>query len=299
MEDLQRFGGTPGVLKYLLQAGRLHGGCMTVTGRTLSETLAGLPGITGWGPAGPRTRYAPGTTDFPRGTAEHLLRPLEAPLKPSGHINILRGSVAPEGAVAKLTGKEGLAFSGVAAVFDGEAAFLKAMAAGDIHARLGLSPQCSAAEAAAAQGVRNLVIVIRYEGPVGGPGMPEMLTPTSAVMGAGLGHCCALITDGRFSGGSHGFIVGHVTPEAALGGPIALLRDGDEVRIDGEGLRIDAVGVSAEEWRARRAAWVAPPPREAFGMLSKFVRLTSSASLGCVTDAGGRVAGAGAGAGGK
>jgi dihydroxy-acid dehydratase len=284
MEDLQRLGGTPAVLKYLLQAGRLDGRAMTVTGRTLSETLAPLPGITGWGPAGPRTRYAPGA-DFPRGTSEHLLRPLEAPLKASGHIGILRGSVAPEGAVAKITGKEGLRFTGRVAAYDGEAAFLAAMAAGEVHALLGLAPGAgSAAAPAPVPPERNLVIVIRYEGPVGGPGMPEMLTPTSAIMGAGLGHCCALITDGRFSGGSHGFIVGHVTPEAALGGPLALLRNGDEVCIDGVALRIDALGVSEAEMKARAAAWRAPPPRVTSGVLAKFVRLTSSASRGCVTD---------------
>jgi dihydroxy-acid dehydratase len=288
MEDLQRLGGTPAVLKYLLQAGRLDGSCMTVTGKTLAQTLAPLPGISGWGPSGPRAHYAPGTTDFPRDSAEHLLRPLEHPIKPTGHINILRGDVAPEGSVAKITGKEGLHFTGTVAVYDGEAAFLKAMAEGDVHARLGVSAGMSAAAIAASTGGsgKRLVIIIRYEGPVGGPGMPEMLTPTSAIMGAGLGHCVALITDGRFSGGSHGFIVGHVTPEAALGGPIALLKDGDTVRIDGVALRIDAVGVSGEEWAQRRAAWRAPPPRVTGGVLGKFVRLTRSASQGCVTDAG-------------
>ena len=289
MEDLQRMGGTPAVLKYLLQAGRLHGGAMTCTGKTLAETLAPLPGIAGWGPSGPRTRYAPGTTVFPAGTSEALLRPFEHPIKATGHIAVLRGGVAPGGAVAKITGKEGLAFTGTVAAFDSEAHFLKAMADGEVHARLGLAPGAGAAgESAAAATAARLVIVIRYEGPVGGPGMPEMLTPTSAIMGAGLGDVCAMITDGRFSGGSHGFIVGHVTPEAAVGGPIALLRDGDSVRIDSAALRIDALGVSDAEWAARRAAWRAPAPRAVSGVLAKFTRLTSSASLGCVTDAAAR-----------
>ncbi len=290
MEDLQALGGTPAVLKYLLQAGRLDGRCMTVSGRTLAEALAPLPGISGWGPSGPAKHYAPGTTDFPRGTSEHLLHPLHCPIKATGHISILRGSVAPEGAVAKITGKEGLSFEGRVAVYDGEAEFLRAMAAGEVHRRLGLAAGAgaTAADIAALPPTARLVLVIRYEGPVGGPGMPEMLTPTSAIMGAGLGGHCALVTDGRFSGGSHGFIVGHVTPEAALGGPLALLQDNDTVRICAASLSMDAVGVSAEEWAARRKRWAGVPaakPLVKSGVLGKFARMTSSASLGCVTDA--------------
>jgi dihydroxy-acid dehydratase len=294
MEDLQRLGGTPAVLKYLLQAGRVNGKCMTVTGRTLEDTLAPLPGVSGWGPRGP-TRDArifsgsggkqaeeEGAFSYPRDTSEHLLRPLEHPLKPTGHITILKGNVAPEGSVAKITGKEGLEFTGEVAAFDGEGAFLRALEDGVIHARLGLAKGGAAPTPSKLQ--KQLVIVIRYEGPKGGPGMPEMLTPTSAIMGAGLGGVCALITDGRFSGGSHGFIVGHVTPEAALGGPLALLKDGDRVTIDSVGLRIDALGVSEQEWRARRAAWVPPPPRATFGVLKKFAACTSTASQGCITD---------------
>jgi dihydroxy-acid dehydratase len=289
MEDMARIGGTPAVLKYLLAKGRLHGGAFTCTGRTLADTLAPLPGVTGWGPLGP-SGYVPGAA-LPASASERILRPLEDPIKATGHITVLRGSVAPEGSVAKITGKEGLRFTGAAAVFDSEAAFLAALAAGELHARLG-RPLPPAPGAGAAPPARRhaaiserLVCVIRYEGPTGGPGMPEMLTPTSAIMGAGLGDVCALITDGRFSGGSHGFIVGHVAPEAAEGGPIALLRDGDEVTIDGVARTISADKLSDAEWAARRAAWKKPLPRVTFGVLRKFVALTTSASKGCVTDA--------------
>lgn len=302
MEDMAGIGGIPAVIKYLLAKGRLHGGTMTVTGKTLAESVAGLPGVTGWGPMGP-VDYIPmaaaaskgaaapssgGGGGGPAPTASHLLlRPLEDPIKPTGHITILYGNVAPEGSVAKITGKEGEAFEGEAAVFDGEGAFLAAMERGEIHAKLGVS---MAAGAGGGGGTtppitKTLVCVIRYEGPQGGPGMPEMLTPTSAIMGAGLGHACALITDGRFSGGSHGFIVGHISPEAALGGPLALLKDGDRVRIDGVARTISAPGVTQGEWGARRAAWKPPTPKVTTGVLRKFTRLVSSASKGCITDA--------------
>jgi dihydroxy-acid dehydratase len=289
MEDMARIGGTPAVLKYLLAKGRLHGGALTCTGRTLADTLAPLPGVTGWGPLGP-AKYVPGAA-LPPTASERILRPLEDPIKATGHITVLRGSVAPEGSVAKITGKEGVRFTGAAAVFDSEATFLEALAAGELHARLGrpLPPAPGAAAAPPARSpaatAERLVCVIRYEGPKGGPGMPEMLTPTSAIMGAGLGDVCAMITDGRFSGGSHGFIVGHVAPEAAEGGPIALLMDGDEVTIDGVARTISAGAVSEGEWARRRATWKRPAPRVTSGVLRKFVANTTSASKGCVTDA--------------
>lgn len=302
MEDLQHLGGTPAVLKYLLAKGRLHGGAMTVTGKTLAETLAPLPGITGWGPEGP-VKYTHGAAVKKAGeaapttgegvAAERILRPLEDPLKPSGHITILRGNVAPQGAVAKITGKEGLRFTGAVAVFDGEEAFLAALADGELHRRLGRAPPAGSKAASTpaptsgpwARPVERLACIIRYEGPKGGPGMPEMLTPTSAIMGAGLGDVCALLTDGRFSGGSHGFIVGHITPEAAVGGPVALLRDGDVMTIDASSRVMDVEGVSEAEWAARKASWREPAPRVTSGYLAKFRRLTRSASEGCITDA--------------
>jgi dihydroxy-acid dehydratase len=307
MEDLQHIGGTPAVLKYLLAHKRLHGGCMTVTGKTLADTLKPLPGISGWGALGPVAQNpTTGTSHFSGVTtssgaparAEDILRPLETPIKTTGHIAILRGNIAPGGSVAKITGKEGLAFTGRAAVFDGEHDFLAALERGDLHAHLGRPRPAAAAGTkakatassssptkAVAWTAERLVILIRYEGPKGGPGMPEMLTPTSAIMGAGLGDVCALLTDGRFSGGSHGFIVGHIVPEAAEGGPIALVRSGDTVTIDAERRAIDATGVSEAEWAARRKAWVAPKPKATSGYLSKFIRLTRSASEGCITDA--------------
>ena len=242
MEDLHRVGGTPAVMKLLLEKGALHGECMTVTGRTLAENLAELPGL------------APG---------QDVIRPWDDPIKATGHIAILRGSLAPEGAVAKITGKEGLAFSGPARVFDCEEDMLHAAERGEIR--------------------KGDVIVIRYEGPKGGPGMPEMLTPTSVIMGAGLGQHVALITDGRFSGGSHGFIIGHVVPEAQEGGPIALVRDGDRISIDAKQRRID-VEVPADELARRRAAWTPPPLKVTRGVLAKYVRCVRTASEGCVTD---------------
>ena len=241
-EDLHQVGGTPGVMKYLLQEGLLNGDCMTVTGKTLAENLEPLPGL------------APN---------QEIVRTLDKPIKPTGHIQILKGTLAPEGAVAKITGKEGLRFEGPANVFDCEEDMLTALEQGSIQ--------------------KGDVVIIRYEGPKGGPGMPEMLTPTSAIMGAGLGEHVALMTDGRFSGGSHGFIVGHITPEAQEGGPLALVRSGDQVTIDAQSHRID-VSLSDEELAARRAEWSAPPFKSRRGTLYKYIKSVKSASEGCVTD---------------
>ncbi len=242
MEDLHAVGGTPGVLRLLLERGVLHGDCRTVTGRTLAENLSELPGLA---------------------AGQEVIHPWDDPIKPTGHIQILRGSLAPEGAVAKLTGKEGLSFSGSAAVFDSEEAMLHALEEGRIRA--------------------GMVVVIRYEGPKGGPGMPEMLTPTSAIVGAGLGDTVAMVTDGRFSGGSHGFIIGHVTPEAQEGGPIALVRDGDQIEIDAKRNVIE-LRVDAAELARRRAAFRAPPLKATRGTLYKYIKNVRSASEGCVTD---------------
>jgi dihydroxy-acid dehydratase len=242
MEDLQNVGGTPGVMKMLLEAGLLDGGCMTVTGKTQADNLRDLPGLT------------PG---------QPIVKPLSDPIKASGHIQILKGNLAPDGSVAKITGKEGLRFAGPARVYDSEEDMLHGLEQGQIS--------------------KGDVIVIRYEGPKGGPGMPEMLTPTSAIMGAGLGKDVALLTDGRFSGGSHGFIVGHVTPEAQDGGPIALVRNGDRIVVDAEKNLID-VEVTDAEMQARRAAWTQPPFKAQRGTLAKYIRLVKSASEGCVTD---------------
>jgi len=242
MEDLHKAGGTPGVMKYLLEKGFLDGGCITVTGKTLAENLADLPGL------------SPG---------QDVIHPIERPIKPTGHIRILRGNLAPDGAVAKITGKEGKRFSGPARAFDCEEAMLAAVEKKQIR--------------------KGDVVVIRYEGPKGGPGMPEMLTPTAAIMSTGLGKDVALITDGRFSGGSHGFIVGHVCPEAQEGGPIALLRDGDVVTIDGETNTL-SVDLPEAELARRRAAWTMPPYKAARGTLYKYIKNVKPASLGCVTD---------------
>jgi dihydroxy-acid dehydratase len=242
MEDVQNIGGTPGVMKYLLDKGLLHGDCMTVTGKTVAENLASHPGLT------------PG---------QKIIKPLEEPIKKTGHIRILRGSLAPLGAVAKITGKEGERFEGPARVFDSEELMLQALE----QKKIG----------------KGDVVIIRYEGPKGGPGMPEMLTPTSAIMGAGLGSDVALLTDGRFSGGSHGFIVGHVTPEAQEGGPIALVRDGDVVSIDAVKNTID-VRVSDAELQKRRGEWKAPALKATRGTLYKYIKNVKNASEGCVTD---------------
>ncbi|MFM7107376.1 MAG: dihydroxy-acid dehydratase [Planctomycetaceae bacterium] len=241
-EDLHAVGGTSGLMKYLLDKGLMDGDCLTVTGKTLAENLAAHAGLA---------------------AGQKIIRPVEDPIKKTGHITILHGNLAPDSAVAKITGKEGSRFRGPARVFDSEEAMLAALEQGGVR--------------------RGDVVVIRYEGPKGGPGMPEMLTPTSALMGAGLGNDVALITDGRFSGGSHGFIVGHVVPEAQEGGPIALLRDGDVVVIDAEAATLDAE-VAAEEFARRRAAWAAPPAKAARGILGKYVRCVAPASRGCVTD---------------
>jgi dihydroxy-acid dehydratase len=242
MADLHQVGGIPGVLKYLLEKGFVTGDCLTVTGKTLSENLASLPGLK---------------------AGQDVIHPVEKPIKATGHLRILRGNLAPDGAVAKITGKEGLRFSGPARVFDSEEDMLHALEQRKIK--------------------KGDVVIIRFEGPKGGPGMPEMLTPTSAIVGAGLGSDVALMTDGRFSGGSHGFIVGHITPEAQEGGPIALVRDGEQVTIDAEKNRID-VDLPAAELARRRAEWKAPPYKFTRGTLYKYIKNVKSASEGCVTD---------------
>lgn len=242
MEDLHNVGGTPAVIKYLLEQGFMNGDCLTVTGKTLAENVKDLPGLK---------------------QGQDVFHTIDNPIKPSGHIQILRGSFAPGGAVAKITGKEGLKFKGPARVFDGEEDMLRALEDGKIQ--------------------KGDVVVIRYEGPKGGPGMPEMLTPTSAIMGAGMGKDVALITDGRFSGGSHGFIIGHVVPEAQEGGPIALVQDGDIIDIDAERNILD-VEVSEDEMAKRRAAWNMPPYKATSGTLYKFIKNVANASEGCVTD---------------
>jgi dihydroxy-acid dehydratase len=242
MEDLSQVGGIPGVLKYLLREGFIDGSCMTVTGKTLAENLEPLPDLR---------------------PNQPIVRSLKDPIKASGHIQILKGNLAPEGSVAKITGKEGLCFEGTARVYDSEEDMLAGFERGEIAA--------------------GNVVVIRYEGPKGGPGMPEMLTPTSAIMGAGLGKDVALITDGRFSGGSHGFLVGHITPEAQEGGPIALVRDGDTITIDAQTNSIH-VAVSESEMAKRRAEWKMPPYKADRGMLFKYIKNVRSASEGCVTD---------------
>jgi dihydroxy-acid dehydratase len=242
MEDLHDVGGTPAVLKLLLAEGALHGDCLTVTGRTLAENLADLPGLA---------------------AGQRVIRAWNDPIKDSGHIQILRGSLAPDGAVAKITGKEGLSFSGTAKPYDREEEMLAALERGEI--------------------APGHVVLIRYEGPKGGPGMPEMLTPTSALVGAGLGDAVALITDGRFSGGSHGFIIGHVTPEAQEGGPIALVEEGDRISIDAKQHSIH-LEVEPQELERRRAAWTPPPDAASAGTLFKYIRSVKPASEGCVTD---------------
>jgi dihydroxy-acid dehydratase len=241
-EDLHAVGGTPGVMKDLLAAGLLDGTALTVTGETLAQNLAKCPALS---------------------AGQDVIRPIDRPIKSTGHLQILRGNLAPQGAVAKITGKEGVTFSGTANVFESEEEMLLALRENRIRKRD--------------------VIIIRYEGPKGGPGMPEMLTPTSAVMGAGLGSDVAMVTDGRFSGGSHGFIVGHVTPEAQEGGPIALIETGDSITIDAEEHRID-VHLSDEVLAQRRKKWKAPPFKAVRGTLYKYIKNVKSASMGCVTD---------------
>ncbi len=242
MEDLHNVGGTPAVMKYLLEQGFIKGDCLTVTGKTVAENLDELPGLT---------------------AGQDVFMPIDKPIKQSAHIQILKGNLAPGGSVAKITGKEGLKFSGPARVYDCEEDMLAGLERGEIQ--------------------KGDVVVIRYEGPKGGPGMPEMLTPTSAIMGAGLGKEVALITDGRFSGGSHGFIIGHVVPEAQEGGPIGLVRNGDVISINAETNTLD-VAVSDGEMASRQAEWRMLPYKATRGTLYKYIKNVKDASEGCVTD---------------
>ncbi|MHC9087754.1 dihydroxy-acid dehydratase [Tenacibaculum sp. IMCC1] len=242
MEDVHKVGGTPAVLKYLLEKGLLHGDCLTVTGKTLEENLATVPSLT---------------------EGQEVIKPTEQPIKATGHLRMLYGNLAKEGSVAKITGKEGLYFSGKAKVFEGEYEANDGIRDGKVE--------------------KGDVVVIRYEGPKGGPGMPEMLKPTAAIMGAGLGKDVALITDGRFSGGTHGFVVGHITPEAQEGGVIALVKDGDTITINAETNTIN-LEVSEEELTKRKQEWIAPPLKVKRGVLYKYARTVASASNGCVTD---------------
>ncbi len=242
MEDLHEIGGIPAVLKYLLSKDILHGDCLTVTGKTLSENLADVPELK---------------------IGQKIIKTIENPIKKTGHIRILKGNLAPKGAVAKITGKEGLQFTGKAIVFE--------------------------SEQTANEGIKNSevqkgdVVVIRYEGPKGGPGMPEMLKPTAAIIGIGLGHDVALITDGRFSGGSHGFVVGHISPEAHIGGPIALVKNGDWITIDANNNTL-SIDVTDEELALRKTEWIKPLLKHKKGVLYKYARSVSCASEGCVTD---------------
>ncbi len=242
MEDVHRVGGTPAVMKFMLENKMLHGDCLTVTGKTVAENLAALPGLE---------------------KGQQVVKPLNKPIKETGHLRILYGNLAKEGAVAKITGKEGYHFTGPAKVFEDEFKANEGIGEGLVK--------------------KGDVVVIRYEGPKGGPGMPEMLKPTAAIMGAGLGKDVALITDGRFSGGTHGFVVGHVSPEAQDGGTIALLKDGDMITIDAEVNKI-TVALSDEELNKRKTQWKQPPLKVQKGSLYKYARTVSSASKGCVTD---------------
>lgn len=242
MSELIAIGGIQPLMKRLLNKGLLHGDCLTVTGKTLEENLAEVK-------------------DYP--SEQDIIRSFDNPIKKDSHLVVLKGNLAPEGAIAKITGKEGLKFTGTARVFDSEEGALDAILDNTI--------------------TKGDVIVIRYEGPKGGPGMREMLSPTSAVMGKGLGEDVALITDGRFSGGSHGFVVGHITPEAAKGGPLAIVEDGDEITIDAETANI-VLNVSQEEINSRLEKWSPPKPRYTRGLLAKYAHMVSSASEGAVTD---------------
>ena len=244
MEDLHNIGGVPAVMKYLLQKNLLHGECLTVTGKTIAENLADVPDL-----------------DFGQ---QKIIFPVEEPIKKTGHLNILYGNLATEGSVAKITGKEGERFSGSARVFEGEQDFIDGVSSGRVKA--------------------GDVCVIRYVGPKGGPGMPEMLKPTSAIIGAGLGKSVALITDGRFSGGSHGFVVGHITPEAQEGGNIALVQDDDIIEIDASKRAINLL-VDEATLAARRAAWQQPDLKAKKGILYKYAKHVTTAAEGCVTDA--------------
>ncbi len=242
MEDLHEIGGVPGVLKYMLENGMLHGDCMTVTGKTLAENLGAADDLK---------------------ADQQIIKPLDKPIKETGHLRILYGNLAEKGAVAKITGKEGLKFSGPAKVFEGEFETNDGIKNGEVK--------------------KGDVVVIRYEGPKGGPGMPEMLKPTSAIMGAGLGKDVALITDGRFSGGSHGFVVGHICPEAQEGGNIALVKNGDIITIDAIKNTIE-LAISDEELAERKEQWKQPDLKASKGVLYKYAKTVSSASEGCITD---------------
>jgi len=242
MEDLHAIGGVPAVMKYLLDKGYLHGDCITCTGKTVAENLAEIT---------------------PVGSEQDIIAPVEKPIKKSGHIQILKGNISPEGCVAKITGKEGTRFEGTARVYDSEYDAIDGILDGEVS--------------------KGDVVVIRYEGPKGGPGMPEMLKPTAAIMGKGLGKEVALITDGRFSGGTHGFVVGHIAPEAQDGGTIALIENGDTIIIDAETNSI-AVSVSDDELKERKTQWNPPPFKKKRGVLFKYAQTVSSASQGCVTD---------------
>ncbi len=242
MEDLHEIGGVPGVMKYMLENGMLHPECMTITGKTIAENLASVKSLS---------------------PVQDIIQPIDKPIKATGHIRILFGNLASEGSVAKITGKEGLNFSGKAKVFDSEVAVNKGIANGEVE--------------------KGDVVVIRYEGPMGGPGMPEMLKPTAAIIGAGLGNDVALITDGRFSGGTHGFVVGHVSPEAQIGGTIALVENGDTITINAETNEL-TLHVSDEELLTRKQQWHAPEIKYKRGVLRKYARNVTSASRGCLTD---------------
>lgn len=246
MEDVQRIGGTPGVIKFMIDNGLFDGDQMTVTGKTHNQNLKDMN----------HQGLVPG---------QDIIRPLSNPIKASGHLQMMYGNLAPGGAVAKITGKEGETFTGVAKVYDSEELMMEGLNNKEIKA--------------------GHVVIIRYEGPKGGPGLPEMLTPTSAIMGAGLGDVVALLTDGRFSGGSHGFCIGHITPEAQVGGPIALVEDGDAIRIDAtKGGRTIDLMISEDEWKRRREKWRPPKLKASFGTLYKYIQLVKSASEGCITD---------------
>ena len=244
MEDVQNIGGTPGVIKFMMDNGMFDGSQMTVTGKTHAENLKDHPGLT------------PG---------QEIIRPLSDPIKKTGHLLMMYGNLCPGGGVAKITGKEGETFTGTARVYDNEQLMMRGLENKEI--------------------VAGDVVIIRFEGPKGGPGLPEMLTPTSAIMGAGLGDKVALLTDGRFSGGSHGFCIGHITPEAQVGGPLALVENGDPIRIDAtpDKRTIDLL-ISDEEWEKRRKAWSPPPLRVNQGTLFKYIQSVATASEGCVTD---------------
>ena len=242
MVHLSRIGGLPPLMKVLLDAGLLHGKCLTVTGKTIAENLRDVQ---------------------PYPLDQDVVRPLSNPIKPDSHLRILYGNLAPTGAVAKITGKEGLRFTGKAIVFEGEEKALDAILDGKVKA--------------------GHVVVIRNEGPRGGPGMREMLSPTSAIMGKGLGNSVALITDGRFSGGSHGFVVGHITPEAFTGGPLAIVKNGDPIMIDAVKNKL-TLALSAQEIKARLQAWKPKKPKVTRGILAKYAHTVASASEGAVTD---------------